>query len=708
MRSLASVVDRNGREKLSLSSPPVAMSSSTPQKSSLAPAPTSTSVKRACDACHRRKVKCDGLNPCRNCSSAQLACTYHAIPQKKGPKGSRAKVISELRETQRQSTLSNKVHNRFNGIQNPPCPPSLAPTPGLLTSEMIHECIEFFFNNMYPTVPILHRQRLEQQARYVDRDIDSYCLLSSLCAFMMIQPGMPVPGDPLGLDSMPGANMLTGTMLMDETLRVRKCYDHLETPTLGSLCTSYFLFACHYGLDFHNKAWFHLREATTLAHILNMNKEETYMQYDMIESSRRRRLYWLLFVTERAYALQRHRPLSLQATINLPTAGDDPTECQPPLAGFIHLVNVYKPFDDAFVALWNKTRNDCSPSYLSTLQKQLTEALPGYLGSTESQAAELRVSQQWLRTMVWQLSIQNGCLSSSHDDPSMTFSYPVKISRDLITMTSGFSQQSMEVHGVGLVEKLFDVACSLTDVLSLLPTPSDPFAIGPRDYLNQFLSLLSSLRNGDNRFLPLLLQKVHEVLPRLVSPMLQTVPETPASQMEANVDIFDGFGNAGMSVPEQQQQYQKYENDKYDSGRIQEIPEVSDKSNGQGHDNSHTSHNSQSPYSQEGTPFTSPPIMTGGMENQLGFPNLDSYSYLHSGSMPLQHPMPPSRPTMAMRAQTGSYQSVMQTPTLQRSVSVQDYQHDVGYEQSTLPQAQMPLPIGVGVSTSDLDHLCYR
>lgn len=571
---------------------------------------------------------------------------------------------------------------------------------------------------MYPTVPILHRQRLEQQARFVDRDIDSYCLLSSLCAFVMIQPGMPAPGDPMGFNGMGmnDANVLTGQLLMEETIRVRKGYDHLESPLLSSLCTSYFLFACNYGLDLHNKAWFHLREATTLAHILNMNKEESYMQYDMIDSSRRRRLYWLLFVTERAYALQRHRPLSLTATINLPTATDDPTECAPPLAGFIHLVNVYKPFDDAFVALWNKTRNDCSPSYLGTLQKQLTDALPAYLGSTESQTAELRVSQQWLRTMVWQLSIQNGCLSSSHDDPSMTFAYPVEISRDLINMTSGFSQQSMEVHGVGLVEKLFDVACSLTDVLSLLPTPSDPYVVGPRDYLNQFLSLLSSLRHGDNRFLPLLLQKVHEVLPRLVNPMLQTVPETPVSQMAANVDIFDGFGNAGI-VPFQGQQHQKFENDKYDSGRIQEIPDVSNKTNGQNLDNL-SSQPGQSPYSQEGTPFTSPPIMSGGMENQLSFPNMDSYSYLNTENVniSLQTSMGPARPTIGMRAQTSAYQSlnagVMQTPSLQRSVSVQNYsQHDVGggYENG-LPPGQMPLPMGnaIGVGAEGLDHLGYR
>ena len=275
------------------------MSSSTPSSSSSAAVTVPTSVKRACDACHRRKVKCDGVTPCRNCSSAQLSCTYHAIPQKKGPKGSRAKVISELRETQRQTILSTKVANRLHGRNSPPCAPSLAPTPGLLTNEIIRDCIEFFFAHMYPTMPILHKGRLEQQARFADQDIDIYCLLTSLCAFMMIQPGMPIPGDPLGLDSMPGANLVSGTLLMEETLRVRKGYDHLEKPTLNSLVTSFFLFGCYFGLDLHNKAWFHLREATTLAHILGMQKEDTYSQFDAIEASRRRRLYWLLFVTER-------------------------------------------------------------------------------------------------------------------------------------------------------------------------------------------------------------------------------------------------------------------------------------------------------------------------------------------------------------------------------------------------------------------------
>ena len=133
----------------------------------------------------------------------------------------------------------------------------------------------------------------------MEQNADAYCLLSSLCAFTMMQPGMGVPGDPLGLDSLPGSNLMTATMLLEETLRVRKKYDHTETPGLNTLCTSFFIFACYHAIDLHNKAWFNLREATTLALIMGMQKEESYLQFDVVESSRRRRLYWLLFVTER-------------------------------------------------------------------------------------------------------------------------------------------------------------------------------------------------------------------------------------------------------------------------------------------------------------------------------------------------------------------------------------------------------------------------
>ncbi|KAL7624963.1 hypothetical protein AAE478_004177 [Parahypoxylon ruwenzoriense] len=556
----------------------------------------SQAVKRACDACHRRKVKCDGINPCRNCASAQLACTYNAIPQKKGPKGSRAKVISELRETQRQTSLSAKVQSRLNGISSPPCSPRLSPTPGLLASELAKECVEFFFANMYPIMPILHRQRLEQQSMYLDQNLDTYCLVTSLCAWMMFQPGMNVPVADRLLDHLPEASIASGTLLMEETIRVRKGYEYHESPTLNSLCTSYFLFCSYYALDLHDKAWFYLREATTLAHIIGMNKEETYLQYDNIEASRRRRLYWLLFLTERAYALQRGRPLTLEASINLPTMTDDPTD---PLAhllnGYILLVNLFRSFDNVFLTLWNKTRSESSPSYLITLREQFSDMIPPYMNVPET---DLRANQQWLKTITWHLSMQNGCVPQGGQD-QMQLQYPIDVSRDLMLMTSQFSTQSTELLGMPLVAKLLEISSALIDVLSILPSSGDPFSMGPREQLNSLLQLLSVLRNGHHHFLPLLLNKVHDILPRLANPLLQRAPENSCMQ---NIDIFDGFGNAGMAQPPM---ITDFKTEPYTPGSMQHIQDIGADAN-----HSNSGDDIKSPFPM----VSSPPIMSPGVE----------------------------------------------------------------------------------------------
>ncbi|KJZ77237.1 hypothetical protein HIM_03558 [Hirsutella minnesotensis 3608] len=501
-------------------------------------------VKRACDACHRRKVKCDGINPCRNCSSAQLSCTYNAIPQKKGPKGSRAKVISELRETQRQTSLSAKVQNRMNGIACPP--PSSGPTPGLLTSELVKECAHFYFDNLYAQAPVLDRHQIEQQVLYMEQNRDAYCMMTSLCAFIMLQPGMSMPpGDPYNLDMVPGANIISSQLLLEEALRVRRGYEYLDSITLNALVTSFFIFGCYYGQEMHDKAWFHLREATTMIHMAGMHKEEYYLQFDAAEAARRRRLYWLFFVLERAYALQRQRPVSLQATINLPTIGDDPNDVQAhQLNSFISLVNLYRPFDDAFTSVWTKTKSHLSSQYLNNMQKQLNELVQSY-ACQDGSFSDIHTNQQWLKNTSWQLT--SGSANSGGED--LSFQYPIHLAREMaVNMASQFPVQ-IDLLGPSLIEKLIEMTSSMTEYLSMQAPSRDPFSMGPRDHLSQMISIIAVSRNGDHRFLPLLMNKLHEVLPRIANPMLQNPPENASM---GSVDIFDGFGNAGMAQPPSQ------------------------------------------------------------------------------------------------------------------------------------------------------------
>lgn len=263
----------------------------------------------------------------------------------------------------------------------------------------------------------------------------------------------------------------------------------------------------------------------------------------------------------RAYALQRDRPLTLQATINLPTLADDPTDSHAHhLNSFILLANLCQPFDNAFVAKWNETRSKWPAAHLLNLQKQLADILPSFLNYGDSQLADLQTNQQWIKNMTWQLN--NG----SGEESMLYQQYAANLSTSLFSGASGLQGTEMQpaamvcpseslipnsskkANSGDQLTKLFDVACTLTEVLALHPASRDPFSPGPREQLNPLLNILSMLRNGDHRFMPLLLIKVHEVLPKLANPMLQNVPDSVANNA-CNVDIFDGFGNAGMAQP---------------------------------------------------------------------------------------------------------------------------------------------------------------
>lgn len=100
--------------------------------------------------------------------------------------------------------------------------------------------------------------------------------------------------------------------------------------------------------------------------------------------------------------------------------------------------------------------------------------------------------------------------------------------------------------GLGLtslqIEKLFDVACSLTDVVAFTPFSPDAFALGPRDYVSRFLTLIQTLRGGQSRYLPLLLTRLQEILPNLPLPRSLNLPQTlPTSSI--------GLGASAGMVP---------------------------------------------------------------------------------------------------------------------------------------------------------------
>jgi hypothetical protein len=158
------------------------------------------------------------------------------------------------------------------------------------------------------------------------------------------------------------------------------------------------------------------------------------------------------------------------------------------------------------------------------------------------------------------------------------------------------------------IEKMCDLTSGLTEFLAMQPASRNPFSPGPREYLHPLLNIVSVLRSGDHRFLPLLLSKVNHVLPRLVNPMLQNAPENANSA--CSMDIFDGFGNAGMAQPAM------FQVEEYDSKFG--ISRIEDRSTNSGSDNGVSKNDINSPF------VSSPPMLSPGGDMSHGLPDFNS------------------------------------------------------------------------------------
>jgi hypothetical protein len=125
------------------------------------------------------------------------------------------------------------------------------------------------------------------------------------------------------------------------------------------------------------------------------------------------------------------------------------------------LLSLFQHFDDDFVRLWNVSGKTPAfpfsdevspvPSQLGNLQEVLDLSIPEVSKRNQVQQADLLISRQWLKTMVWQLCVRKGLLSSSSSNESMSFHYPVSIARDVVVVSRALNNEAFEPHGVGIV-----------------------------------------------------------------------------------------------------------------------------------------------------------------------------------------------------------------------------------------------------------------
>jgi hypothetical protein len=85
-------------------------------------------IKRACDGCKIRKIKCSEVSPCEGCVAIGIHCTFKKGQRTRGPRNLRAKTLQVIAQTQRQHDAIDK------SSKNAECPSAAGTSSSSATS----------------------------------------------------------------------------------------------------------------------------------------------------------------------------------------------------------------------------------------------------------------------------------------------------------------------------------------------------------------------------------------------------------------------------------------------------------------------------------------------------------------------------------------------------------------------------------------------
>jgi SP family general alpha glucoside:H+ symporter-like MFS transporter len=243
-------------------------------------------VSQACDACRRRKIKCDNLHPCLGCRSANLACTFDAPRGQGGNRGARATVLNELRAKSHSRNASSEELPSSNLLPVATSPQGIRVAPTRF--DFLEECMHAWTTYIYPVVPLLDASVIRMQANQASISPTSHQFVKAFRAYVCNF------GRIAGVDNeSPGRSMLGSGKHWLESAMSAQSSRVVTQPTPLSVYISFFLYGAWAGQGDYQQAWYYLREATTFFTMLRPRFEDWYDQ------QAQRCLFWILVVSER-------------------------------------------------------------------------------------------------------------------------------------------------------------------------------------------------------------------------------------------------------------------------------------------------------------------------------------------------------------------------------------------------------------------------
>ncbi|KAH8880784.1 hypothetical protein GQ53DRAFT_754765 [Thozetella sp. PMI_491] len=471
-------------------------------------------VAKACARCKRLQKGCSDARPCRRCVAAGLEaeCLANDTPEHPGRRshGLPASPVA-MSLLAHSPDFASAWHLAQSPTSTPAAPHAHGPfvrKTDLLPALVTDGCVQRFFARLSPTIPILPPEfvvELRTRSDSVEGDTLAYGLTAAICAMVLLQVEQPDAHAFEGIIT--HTNAAYGTLIFEEASAVYHSLPVRSNPSLERVLFSFFLYTCNAALFHHSQAFFFLREATTMFILLKINPD------DETAADMTTRLFWVLLVTERSHAIRYRRPITLQITADTPDPDPETSD-----GGFRSLVALFRPLDTSFISLLNQETVSLppTPAALAQVETSISQALDDAVELHDTQKANLRITQLWLSVILWKVLLRLGLLSSSGSSPAFSYHHPLQVAKDLVLSTRDLSIDCIKIHGVGITEKLFDVACAVVDVLASLPvaeTGRGPGGLHPEGNLRYVRSLISKLPGGSSTYDRLLDKHIQQNLP---------------------------------------------------------------------------------------------------------------------------------------------------------------------------------------------------
>ncbi|KAI8576634.1 hypothetical protein K450DRAFT_255980 [Umbelopsis ramanniana AG] len=302
-------------------------------------------ISRACDECRKRKVKCDGAQPCYRCRKSETPCIFVKSAPRRGPPKQYVELLeTRLRMVEKALTFlekSNDEHRAmgdddeadwdqpkydsvptdiYTDISGPMCIgdigqamyvdesntqdhqllertlPHLSDTPMLSSFAVIPpELIDTYFDAVHPHFPLLHKSSF--YARLNDRNAThSLILLNAMCAVAAIwhRPPLATPGAP-GIQFYQRAFYLID--------------DYADTPRISTIQALLLLIKYQ---EYHRRPGFFCRPSLYMQMVVQMWNDlgpiyPPKYTTDVIELEVGKRTFWMAYVYDMMMSVEQGR-----------------------------------------------------------------------------------------------------------------------------------------------------------------------------------------------------------------------------------------------------------------------------------------------------------------------------------------------------------------------------------------------------------------